>query len=129
MEQAETAKIEESLRESVLRAGHTPAQMAEAKRIANLDEADSADFERELDRLHDLERNPVELPKTANPVKRAVQKMISRLTLFSVHPAFQHQNRYNCAATALMEKQAAEIGRLQEEVTALRTELEALKKP
>ncbi len=95
------------------------------------------DAERQLDYLSFHSDNPVFFPLSGNPVKTFVQRVIRRIFLFVIYPAFQFQNKHNATVTrflkqsmnymneneALMEqlkKQQEQIDRLNEEVENLK---------
>ena len=115
-----TAELMEAMQQEIRERGYRKSELSEARHLANLDEETGSDEALAvLETLQDLKTNPVAAPKTGNPVKRMIQSVIRKLTLFTVFPAFVHQNRFNAEAVKLLELQEREIEELKEKIRLL----------
>ena len=96
------------------------------------------DAERQLDYLSFHSDNPVFFPLSGNPVKTFVQRVIRRIFLFVIYPAFQFQNKHNATVTRFLKQSMnymnenealqEQLKKQQEQIDRLNEEVENLKK-
>lgn len=95
------------------------------------------DAEKQLDYLSFHSNNPVFFPLSGNPVKTFVQRVVRRIFLFVIYPAFQFQNKHNATVTRFLKQSMnymndnemlkEQLQKQQEQIDRLVAEVERLK--
>lgn len=143
MQTVDVEKIMEEIRQDIAKKGYREEDL-HFKDIALSTEEPSSmrycreDAEKQLDYLSFHSNNPVFFPLSGNPVKTFVQRVVRRIFLFVIYPAFQFQNKFNATATRFLKQSMnymnenealkEQMKRQQEQIERLSMEVENLKK-
>lgn len=101
MEKIDVGEIMAGIRKEIAEKGYTKEEISYAQALANMDRA-SLDkcynrrvFRTKYEYIDGHYNNPVFFELKGNPVKVFLQKVIRRIFLFVIYPAFQFQNVFN----------------------------------
>lgn len=101
MEKIDVAEIMANIRQEIADKGYTKEEISYAQALANMDGAnlDKCYNRRALRTKYEYVsghyNNPIFFELKGNPVKVFLQKVIRRIFLFVIYPAFQFQNVFN----------------------------------
>ena len=135
-------KIMEEIRREIAEKGYKEEDLHFEDIALSADEPSSLkysreDAEKQLDYLSFHSNNPVFFPLSGNPVKTFVQRVVRRIFLFVIYPAFQFQNKHNATVTRFLKQSMnymienemlkEQIQKQQEQIDRLAAEVERLK--
>lgn len=101
MEKIDVGEIMAGIRKEIAEKGYTKEEISYAQALANMDGASSDKcynrrvFRTKYEYIDGHYNNPVFFELKGNPVKVFLQKVIRRIFLFVIYPAFQFQNVFN----------------------------------
>lgn len=143
MQTVDVEKIMEEIRQEIAEKGYKEEDLHFEDVALSMEEPSSLrycreDAEKQLDYLSFHSSNPVFFPLSGNPVKTFVQRVVRRVFLFVIYPAFQFQNKYNATATRFLKQSMnymnenetlkEQLRRQQEQIDKLSADVENLKK-
>lgn len=143
MQTVDVEKIMEEIRQEIAEKGYKKEDLHFEDVALSTEEPSSlrycrGDAEKQLDYLSFHSSNPVFFPLSGNPVKTFVQRVVRRVFLFVIYPAFQFQNKYNATTTRFLKQSMnymnenetlkEQLRRQQEQIDKLSADVENLKK-
>ncbi len=147
MEKIDVQEIMEGIRKEIADRGYTKEEISYAQALANMDAAslDRCYNPRALKMKYEYVRghynNPIYFELKGNPVKVLFQKVVRRLFLFVIYPAFHFQNVYNEAVADCirqmknyieeneqLKRMPAKMAALEKQVRGQQEQIDELKK-
>jgi len=143
MQAVDVEKIMEEIRREIEEKGYKEENLHFKDIALNAEEPSGMrynreDAERQLDYLRFHSDNPVFFPLSGNPIKTFVQRVIRRIFLFVIYPAFQFQNKHNATVTRFLKQSMnymnenetlkEQLKQQQEQIDRLYQEVENLKR-
>lgn len=143
MQTVDVEKIMEEIRQEIAEKGYKEEDLHFEDIALSTEEPSSLkysreDAEKQLDYLSFHSNNPVFFPLSGNPVKTFIQRVIRRVFLFVIYPAFQFQNKHNSTVTRFLKQSMnymnenealkEQLREQQKQIDRLNAEVENLKK-